>query len=84
MEFMKCEKNELKMLIIDHPRSGGRFNYGAVESISNGYFFSGKYESGMCVFNPPHIVVFSNMPPDKNNEEISKDRIIEYYAEKEY
>lgn len=43
-----------------------------IEEIKNGLFFSGKYESEMCMFNPPHIIVFSNRPPDKSK--MSADR----------
>lgn len=41
-----------------------RVSYQALEEVKNGIFFSGKYESGMVVFNIPHVIVFSNFRPD--------------------
>jgi hypothetical protein len=34
-----------------------------------------KYETGVKVFNSPHIFVFANFPPDKPDE-LSNDRWI--------
>ena len=34
--------------------------YEAIEDIKNGMLFSEKYESGMKVFEIPHVVVFAN------------------------
>lgn len=75
--FMENDKNELKMLIIDLPRNANAICYTALESVSNGYFFTTKYESKMMVFNPPHIVVFTNNPPIKGNKVLSDDRYVE-------
>lgn len=47
-------------------------SYEALESVKDGIFFNGKYESGMCMFNPPHIFVFANFEP--KYEAMSKDR----------
>lgn len=64
-----------EIVIIDCPRDKISYmNYGAIESVKNGLIFSGKYESAMCVFNSPHIVVFANSPPDESK--YSKDRWI--------
>lgn len=55
------------------PRSVEEYvSYDAIESLKDGLFFSGKYESGMCAFASPHIVVFANFVPDE--ESLSKDR----------
>lgn len=40
------------------------FNYEAVESLKDGLIFSPKYESGMLIFNSPHIIIMSNDGPD--------------------
>lgn len=50
----------------------GYVSYDAIESLKDGLFFSGKYESGMAVFNPPHIICFANFGPDKTM--LSEDR----------
>ncbi len=60
-------------MVIDIPRANeGNVSYQAIEDLKNGALFSTKYESGMCVFNSPHVVVFANMAPDLNK--LSADR----------
>ncbi len=67
------EKQELKIVIIDVPRtSNGFVSYKAIEEVKNGLFFNSKYESGMVIFNSPHLVVFANEEPDYDS--ISLDR----------
>ncbi len=53
------------IVIVDIPRDTDTkyVSYAGLEKIKDGKFFSPKYESGMCRFNIPHIVVFSNDPP---------------------
>lgn len=60
-------------VIIDIPRRlMNDAPYDTIEEIKNGMFFSGKYESNDCVFDPPHIIIFANCEPDI--EALSKDR----------
>jgi len=47
-------------------------SYQAMEEIKDGIFFSPKYESGMVLYNPPHVIVFANFPPDTSR--LSADR----------
>jgi hypothetical protein len=47
-------------------------SYAALEEVKDGIFYSGKYESRMCMYNPPHIIVMANFPPDTSK--MSKDR----------
>lgn len=62
-----------KIVLFDCPRSmQGYLSYQAIESVKNGIFFSGKYESEMVMFNPPHIICFANYPPAMEN--LSADR----------
>jgi len=49
-----------------------RVNYAAIESIKDGLIFSAKYESGTKVFDPPHVIIFANFPPDLRS--LSADR----------
>ncbi len=51
---------------------GNKVSYIAIEGIKDGMFFSPKYESGMCVYNPPHVLVFANEAPDLSK--LSSDR----------
>ncbi len=61
-----------RIVIWDLPRSHGVVDYEAIENVKNGLFFSAKYESKMVIYNPPHIIVFANVEPDK--EKMSPDR----------
>lgn len=65
--------NELKCIIMDFARSQEDFiSYQGLEEIKNGIFFNSKYESGMVMFNIPHIIVFSNFEPKL--DKLSADR----------
>lgn len=63
-----------EIVIIDIPRSVNLeyVSYTGIEEIKNGCFFSPKYEGGMCLFNSPHIFIFSNDEP--LIEKLSLDR----------
>lgn len=62
-----------EVVIYDVPRTAENFvNYGALEQVKNGLFFSSKYESEMAVFNPPHVVCFANFKPKE--DAMSADR----------
>lgn len=49
-----------------------KVSYKSLEIFKDGIGFSGKYESASLCFNPPHVVVFANFPPD--NRCLSEDR----------
>jgi hypothetical protein len=56
---------ETKVLIVDVPRSKSeQLQYAFLESVKDGMLFSGKYESQMKFFTPPHVFVFMNEEPD--------------------
>ncbi len=62
-----------EIVIFDIPRTAqGYINYCAMEEVKNGCFASHKYESDMCIINPPHFLCFANFEP--NLESMSKDR----------
>lgn len=64
-----------KIVIFDIPRCNeNHVSYQAIESIKNGFFYSGKYEGGMVRFNSPHVLCFSNEEPNCYN--LSEDRWI--------
>ncbi|AXH74914.1 MAG: putative viral replication protein [Cressdnaviricota sp.] len=61
------------VIIYDIPRTAENYiNYTALEEVKNGVFCSSKYESKMCVINPPHIICFANFEP--NYDAVSYDR----------
>lgn len=38
-------------------------SYEGIEAVKDGLFFSGKYESGMCMYDCPHVIIFANFEP---------------------
>lgn len=71
------ETEDPKLIILDIPRhSMDYLNYGTLEQIKNGMIYSGKYEGGVCVFDSPHVFVFSNSEPIKNKFSLDRWNII--------
>lgn len=67
---------QIPPVIIDNPRSEyGHINYSALESLKNGFIYSGKYEGGKVFGLSPHVIVFANAKNKEN--ELSNDRIVE-------
>lgn len=66
------------LVVMDIPLSKSEYiSYEGIESIKNMLFFSPKYESSMVCGNPPHIVVFANRPPDRNQMSIDRFNVFE-------
>lgn len=66
-------KEKPKLIVMDIPRSSTKYvSYTGIEEVSNGCFFSGKYEGGMVLMENPKIIVFANAEPDYH--EMSHDR----------
>lgn len=64
-----------RIVIMNLPKAvGNMVSYASIEQIKDGLCMSGKYEGGQIIMNPPHIVVFANLPPDY--EKMSDDRFI--------
>lgn len=60
-----CDMDNCSCIIFDIPRNqGNKVSYSAIESIKNGLICNTKFETGTKVFNSPHVLVLSNMPPD--------------------
>jgi len=65
----------LRIVLLDLTRTTKEFTgstYQGIEEIKNGIFFNTKYESKMCIFNPPHVICFANWEPDTSK--LSDDR----------
>jgi len=61
-------------IMFDIPRANeGHVSYNALESIKNGMVCNTKYETGVKIFNPPHLICFANFPPE-NMQKLSADR----------
>jgi len=57
------EKGYIDIICIDLTRSIENYvSYQGIEEIKNGIFYNTKYESGMVIYNPPHVIIFSNPP----------------------
>lgn len=73
INIMMEDKKLPHVIILDIPRHNLDFvNYGAIEQIKNGLIYSGKYEGGICIYPPPHVIIFANEGPIK--KKFSKDR----------
>jgi len=71
--FVKEKGRYPEIVIFGFPRGKEQYvSYDAMESIKDGIFFSGKYESGMVLGNSPHLIVMANFPPDYS--QLSTDR----------
>lgn len=72
------EKHRLRVAIFDYTRSIEKFvSYEGLENVKNGILYSTKYESGQCIFDSPHVLVFSNFKPE--TDKLSRDRWKIYY-----
>lgn len=61
------------IIVVDICRSEAEGDFAGIESIKNGLFFSGKYESAMChSVRKANLVIFSNLPPQLDR--LSADR----------
>lgn len=68
--------NVCNCIIFDIPRNhGGNISYDTLECIKNGMVCNTKYETGVKLFNPPHVIVFANELPS-DTEKLSADRWI--------
>lgn len=67
------QKEDPSVIIFNLARTAeGKVSYQAIETVKDGMVQSGKYEGGFKMYNPPHVIVFANWPPDFNA--LSQDR----------
>ncbi|AXH78189.1 MAG: putative viral replication protein [Cressdnaviricota sp.] len=68
-----CDLDKSNTTIFNIPRGHREcLSYSSLEAIKDGMIVNTKYETGFKVFNPPHVIVFANFPPDE--KQLSKDR----------
>lgn len=67
------------LVVVNIPRSfdPSYLNYEGFENIKDMCFYSGKYEGGMVVGNPPHLFIFSNTRPDTSKMSEDRWKIVE-------
>lgn len=69
-------QQEPKNVVFNLPRSAeGAMSYAAIESLKDGLLFSGKYEGGVKLFPPPHVVIFANFLPDYGKLSLDRWRV---------
>lgn len=51
--------------------------YSMAEKLKNGIFLSTKYDSMMKVFDPPHVIFFSNSAPDTSKWSSDRCKIVD-------
>jgi len=68
----------LHAVIFGYVRSNEDYvSYEALEAIKDGIFFNSKYESGMVMYNSPHVIVFANFEPDRTKLSIDRWEIVD-------
>lgn len=73
----KSDLDSSDLIVFDLPRNNGnRISYSALEAIKNGMICNTKYETGSILFNPPHILIFSNVEPDYEAMSIDRFKVI--------
>lgn len=78
VQFLENGDSDLRTVMLDIPRTAEDYlSYGAIEQIKNGFFFSGKYEGKMVMFNPPHIIIFANFLPKVKNLSLDRWKIFQ-------
>jgi len=71
--IFNADMDKHNVIVIDVPRGNGNgVSYKAIEEIKNGMICNTKYETGMKLFNSPHLLIFSNYEPDRSK--LSEDR----------
>ena len=69
------DMDECSCVIFDIPRAyKNTISFAALESIKDGKVCNTKYETGVKVFNSPHVIVFSNFEPELDSDDLSVDR----------
>lgn len=71
--YIENRKKIPKIILMDLTRSQqNHLSYHGLEQIKNGIFFNEKYESGMCIYEEPHVIIMANFRPQL--ERLSLDR----------
>ncbi len=79
VEYVKTYNDTPELVVFPIPRSYNSeyLSYEALENIKDMYFYSGKYEGKPICGNPPHLIVFSNHPPDTSRMSVDRWKIME-------
>lgn len=71
--------DECRCVLFVLPREHkNHISYSALESVKDGLVSNMKsYQNGSKIFNPPHVFVFANYPPDDRNLSVDRWNIIQ-------
>lgn len=85
-DILTAVQTHYNTYILDFPRSlGPEFcPYNALEQLKNGFITDSKLkkESRILMFDPPHVIVFSNEPPTKSKLSMDRWKIYDIYLNK--
>ena len=74
----KQDMDNTRTVIWDLTRNkGNKISYDTIEAVKNGMVCNTKFETGMKLFNAPHIFIFANDPPEVENLSIDRWKIYE-------
>lgn len=71
-KYIVDRKTAPKVIFMNIPRSVEHISYNGLEQVKDGLFYNTKYESGMVVYDNPHVIIFANEEPDYSK--MSEDR----------
>lgn len=79
LTYFKDNEYTPELVVVNIPRSFDQsyLNYEGLENIKDMCFYSGKYEGGMVVGNPPHLFIFANNGPDKTKMSLDRWKVTE-------
>lgn len=78
-DYMEKHGQGPPIVVIPIPRSFSceYLSYEGAETVKDGFFYSSKYKGGVCVYNPPHLIVLANEPPDTTKLSADRWHIVE-------
>lgn len=83
-DILTCVEEQYDTYILDFPRTLGSdyCPYTALEQLKNGFITDAKLKkkARRLLFNPPHVIVFSNYPPDKSKLSMDRWKIFNIYT----
>lgn len=71
-KYIMDRKRAPTAIFMNIPRSVDHVSYNGLEQVKDGLFYNTKYESGMVVYDCPHVMIFANEEPDY--QMMSEDR----------
>lgn len=79
VDYFNNNKKLPKIILMNLPKTQelNYFSYTGVEEVKDMFFYSGKYEGGMICGENPHILIFANEPPNRDNMALDRWKILD-------